>query len=175
MKDKLFPFKDINPSYTNASVNPLLGIQLDRKASFMNPVDGSPVRVGGLKDLVILVDSDEYLGQPINVQLSYMWHTTALGDWILSTLNGNLVADADTTLVKYYDPTANYSLIEAMLTDPVMYDTELLLNIVDIYTFDHFKAVKIDELEGLFYVNRISDFLATSPGTPTKVELIKIS
>jgi len=52
---------------------------------------------------------------------------------------------------------------------------ELLLNIVDIYTFDHFKAVKIDELEGLFYVNRISDFLATSPGTPTKVELIKIS
>jgi hypothetical protein len=62
-----------------------------------------------------------------------------------------------------------------MLTDPVMYDAELLLNIVDIQAFDHFKAVKIDELEGLFYVNRISDFLATSPGTPTKVELIKIS
>ena len=90
-------------------------------------------------------------------------------------MNGNLVNDADTTIVEYYDPTANYSLIETMLTDPVMYDAELLLNIVDIYEFDHFKAVRIDELEGIFFANIIDNFLATSPGTPTKVELIKIS
>jgi hypothetical protein len=176
MKAKIFPFRDMNPLYTNASVDPLLGIQLEKKDTFINQVNHSLVRVKGLKDLIILVDSDEYLGQPIEVWLYYIRQDVAPPfEWNLVSLNGNLVNDADTTIVKYYDPTANYSLIETMLTDPVMYDAELLLNIVDIQAFDHFKAVKIDELEGLFYVNRISDFLATSPGTPTKVELIKIS
>ena len=175
MKDKLFPFKDINPFYTNASADPLLGIQLKKKDTFIREVDHLLTRIKGLKDLIILVDSDEYLGAPISARLNYTRKDGEFGLWIPSLLSNNLVVAADTTIVKYYDPTANYSLIETMLTDPVFYEAELLLNIIDIYTFDHFKAVKIDELEGLFYVNRISDFLATSPGTPTKVELIKIS
>ena len=175
MKDKLFPFKDINSSYTNASADPLLGIQLEKRDAFISQVDHSLARVKGLKDLIVLVDSDEFLGQPIDAWLYYVKKDGEFGFWISASLNGNLVVDADTTIVEYFNPTANYSLIETMLTDPVMYDAELLLNIVDIYAFDHFKAVHIDELEGLFYVNRISDFLITSPGTPTKVELIKIS
>lgn len=175
MKDKLFPFWDINSFYTNASAYPLLGIELEKKDTAMNAVDGSLERVSGLKDLIILVDSDEYLGQPIAITFHYAWKNSVTELWQYTSLNGNLVVDADTTIVEYYNPTANYSLIETMLTDPVFYEVELLLNIVDIQTFDHFKAVKIDELEGLFYVNRISDFLATSPGIPTKVELIKIS
>ncbi len=176
MKDKLFPFRDINSFYTGASANPLLGIQLEKKDTYISQVDHSLARVKGLKDLIILVDSDEYLNQPIDVWLYYIRQDVAPPfEWKLVSLNDNLVWYLGTTIVEYYDPTANYSLIETMLTDPVFYEAELLLNIVDIYTFDHFKAVKIDELEGLFYVNKISDFLATSPGTPTKIELIKIS
>ena len=98
--------------------------------------------------------------------------TSTAGDTITKSVS---TADNFTELVKYYDPTQNYSLIETMLTDPVFYEAELNLNIVDIHAFDHFKGVRIDELEGVFYVNKIIDFLATSPGTPTKVELIKIS
>jgi len=175
MSDKLFPFRDINSFYTNASADPLLGIQLEKKDTFISQVDHSLARVKGLKDLIILVDSDEFLGQPIDAWLYYVKKDGEFGFWISASLNGNLTADADTTIVEYYDPTANYSLIETMLTDPVMYDAELLLNIVDIQGFDHFKAVQIDELEGIFYVNKIGDFLATSPGIPTKVEFIKIS
>ena len=175
-KDKLFPFRDINSFYTRASPYfPFLAIQLEKKTDLINSIDGSLGRVKGLKDLIILVDSDGFLGEPINAWLYYVKKDGEFGSWISVSLNDNLVVDADTTIVEYYNPTANYSLIETMLTDPVFYEAELLLNIVDIYTFDHFKAVKIDELEGLFYVNKISDFLATSPGTPTKVELIKIS
>ncbi len=176
MKDKLFPFRDINSFYTGASANPLLGIQLEKKDTFIDDLTHSPTRVKGLKDLIILVDSDEYLNQPIDIWLYYRKREIVPPfKWLPASLNDNLVWYLGTTIVEYYNPTANYSLIETMLTDPVFYEAELLLNIVDIYTFDHFKAVKIDELEGLFYVNKISDFLATSPGTPTKVELIKIS
>ena len=85
-----------------------------------------------------------------------------------------VVVDALTKLTEFYDPTSNYSLVETILTDPVFYKVELLLNLVDILEFDPFQAIQIDELEGLFYVNRILDYLTTAPGTATKVELIKV-
>jgi len=178
MKDKLFPYRDMEPYYTNASSSPILGISLPELDSEFPGLlgDPTPSRIKGLKDLVIHVDSSEYLGQPLSLAVIY-WFEYNVGpsQWRGEPLIGDLTSDADTTIVKYYNPTANYSLVETMLTNPVMYDAELNLNIIDIHDFDHFKAVKIDELEGLFYVNTISNFLATSPGTPTRVELIKIS
>lgn len=179
MKTKLFP-KEIRDStqYTHASPKPLdvaIYPKLDRDTGFIQfgPIFIESTR-RGLTDLVILVDSADYLGQPLTVALEY-FKGVAGGLWEYGTVDGTLTSNADTTLTKYYDPSGNYSLIGTMLTDPVMYDAELLLNILDMYEFDHFKAIRIDELEGLFYVNKIVNFLATSPGTPTKVELIKIS
>jgi len=175
MKAKLFPFRDIQSFYTNVSQLPFPVINLpDLDVDIPFAQRPNPTRVAGLKDLIIYVDSDEFLGQPIAVFFVY-WYENPPGTWTSPSLGGNLVADADTTVVEYYDPTANYSLIETMLTDPVFYDAELNLNILDINSFDPFRAVKIDELEGVFYVNKIVDFLATAPGTPTKAELIKIS
>ncbi len=174
MKSKIFPLRDVFGFYTNASTEPLFAIQLpDLKAVPPNPSTVLPVGVSGVKDIQIVVDSAEFLGQPILATMAYLSFVGAT--WTYDLESGNLTADADTTIVEYYDPTANYSLIAAMLTDPVFYNVELNLNIIDIHDFDHFKAVKIDELEGVFYVNKILNFLATSPGTPTKVELIKIS
>ena len=181
MKAKLFPKENRNSvQYSNASPSPL-GVaiypELNREtgfASFGTSIVNLVNALRGLNDLVILVDSTDYLGQPLTIALEY--YTESVGGlWSYATLNGSLTADADTILTKYYSPSANYSLIETILTDPVMYEAELLLNVIDMYGFDYFKAVQIDELEGIFYVNRISNFLATSPGVPTKVELIKIS
>ena len=176
LKDKLFPYLNIHDNYANASTLPLFAIGLPKKEyAFPDLVaDPTPTQVKGLSDFVIFIDSDEFLGQPINIGLEY-YNESAPNNWVATTLSGTLTSDADTTIVDFYDPTGNYTLIETMLTDPVFYEAELLLNIVDINGFDHFKGVRIDELEGIFYVNKIIDFLATSPGTPTKVELIKIS
>jgi len=179
MKANLFP-KEIRDSiqYTNESPVPLdipIYPKLDRNIGWVTFGSSEIIKKRrGLTDLVILVDSADYLGQPLTVALTYFTETIGLL-WQFATVNGSLTSDADTTLTKYYDPSAHYSLIETILTDPVFYEAELLLNILDIYAFDHFKAVRIDELEGVFYVNKIIDFLATKPGTPTKVELIKIS
>jgi len=174
MKAKLFQLRDMFSFYTNASTEPLNVIQLPTiKDMPSTPSSVTPVGISGIKDMQIIVDSAEYLGQPLAISMAFLNYVGA--NWSYDIESGNLTSDADTTIVKYYDPTPNYSLIQTMLTDPVFYEAELLLNIVDIHEFDHFKAVRIDELEGIFYVNKIIDFLATSPGTPTKVELIKIS
>ncbi len=176
MQAKLYPFRDINALYTNASTDPLLALFMPETDSVFPGLVGDPTpsRVKGLKDLVIYTDSAAFLGQPITINFQYYFENVP-GAWTNPILSDDLVADANTTIVEYYDLTTNYSLIETMLTDPVFYETELLLNIIDIYGFDHFKAIQIDELEGIFYVNRISNFLITSPGVSTRVELIKIS
>ena len=179
MKTKLFP-KEVRNStqYTNESPRPLdiaVYPKLDREIDWTTfGTTEIEKKRRGLVDLVILVDSTDFLGQPLTIALKYFTETIG-GLWQFATLNGSLTSDADTILTKYYDPSPHYSLIGAMLTNPVFYEAELLLNIIDIYGFDHFKAIQIDELEGIFYVNRIDNFLATSPGTPTKVKLIKIS
>ncbi len=174
MKDKTFQLRDVFDNYTNASVEPLFAIQLpDVKDVPNTPSTVSPVGYTGVTDMQIIVDSAKFLGQPLAISMTYL--SFAFGIWNYDIENGNITTDSETTIAEYYDPSSNYSLIETMLTDPVFYEVELLLNIIDIYEFDHFKAVKIDELEGIFYVNKINNFLATSPGTPTKVQLIKIS
>jgi len=174
MKSKLFELRDVFSFYSNASTEPLFAIQLPALKNLpSSPTTAIPIEISGVSDLQIVVDSSEYLGQPLTVRLTYLSFVGAT--WDFDQESGNITVDADTTIIKYYDPTPNYSLIQTMLTDPVFYEAELLLNIVDIHEFDHFKAVRIDELEGIFYVNKIIDFLATSPGTPTKVELIKIT
>ena len=183
IKAKLFPkeirnaidhYLNCDPSNLDIPIYP----KLDRKIEWGGANFGHSQidkKRRGLTDLVILVDSADFLGQPLTIALEYFFEPSLLL-WNFATLNGELTSDSDTTLTKYYElAAANYSLIETMLTNPVFYEAELLLNIIDIYEFDHFKAVRINELEGIFYVNKIINFLATSPGTPTKVELIKIS
>ena len=137
------------------------------------PTTVIPIGISGVSDIQFLVDSAEFLGQPLQVVLTYLSFVGAT--WTYDLESGNLTNNAHTIVAEYYNPTANYSLIETILTDPVMYEAELLLNILDINAFDNFVAVKIDELEGIFYVNKITESLITSPGIPTKVELIKIS
>ena len=180
LKDKLFPYRDISSKYSEAFPVPLLTPNIPGYVnSFPGLVaDPTPDRVKGLKDLIILVDSGTFLGadipNPLTIVLAW-WDENPGNTWSLVSTSSTWTASDDTELTDFYDPTGNYTLVEDMLTDPVFYEAELLLNIVDINGFDHFKGVRIDELEGIFYANLVDNFLATSPGTATKVELIKIS
>lgn len=176
MPAKIFSYVDENAGYTNASANPLLIPEMPEIEVIFPGLAAvpDPSRIKGLKDLVIFATSDEYLGQPITVKLQYYYEQAAF-NWITTTVSFVITVDSQTRIVKYYDPSANYSLVETILTDPVIYETELMLSIIDIYEFDIFKAVTIKELGGLFYVNKINEFLITSQNKATPVTLIKIS
>jgi hypothetical protein len=73
-----------------------------------------------------------------------------------------------------YDFESEYSALETMLTDPVGYDAELDLTLLDIHNFKPYELYKIDELGGTFYVNKITGYNSLSR-KGTKVELFKIS
>lgn len=73
-----------------------------------------------------------------------------------------------------FDFNAEYASTEKVLQDPVSYEVEMNLNRLDIHTFSFENLYKIDELGGVFYVNKIDGYNSLSK-KGTKVELIKVS
>ena len=78
-------------------------------------------------------------------------------------------------LTTYFNSQNEYNILFDMLYNPVIYEAELQLNILDIAFFDPMKFVFIKELGGLFYVNTIKDYLINSPDKTATAELIKIN
>ena len=72
-----------------------------------------------------------------------------------------------------YSMLGNYSSMITVLKNPVRYEVDLNLNILDIYNFTQKNLVQIDSLGGVFYVNKISGFNRKSK-SGTKTELLKI-
>lgn len=64
-----------------------------------------------------------------------------------------------------------YFTFRVLLTQMVVYTVEMRLTPTDIYFFDFFKKVYIEQLGAEFYVNKIKDFRA---GEITEVEIVKI-
>ena len=91
-----------------------------------------------------------------------------------TTGQGVSATNIEKTTLLEYDYNVYYTALESMLTDPVGYDAELDLSLLDIHEFRPNELYKIDELGGIFYVNKISGYNSKSRKA-TKVELFKIS
>lgn len=83
------------------------------------------------------------------------------------------IADVAMTNLAIFNYSGYYQPIEDMLTNPVRYEATMNLNGIDIQSFKPYKLVKVDELGGVFYVNKITGYNSSSK-KGTKVELIKV-
>ena len=170
----IYRFVDISGYYATSNGSGIDLPDFSIRSLFLIAIGGSQYIEKSLEKLVILDDDTDVISTgTINITIEYLFQPLPPA-WAKTNVN-NGVFGATLTLPKYYDFSGNFTQIAAILTDTVVYDCEILLNLVDIMQFDPFKAIQIDELEGLFYVNKIQDFLTTAPGTPTKVQLIKLS
>lgn len=75
--------------------------------------------------------------------------------------------------VSGYGFTNNYSGMRSVLQNPITYQIEVNINLLDIYTFTNETLVKIDQLGGVFYVNKINGFNSKIK-KGTQIELIKV-
>lgn len=71
--------------------------------------------------------------------------------------------------------TTEYAAISSALEYPVFYEVEKWLSLFDMMSFNHFNLYYFKELNGSFYVNKISGFNPEKSKQPTKIELIKMS
>jgi len=119
-----------------------------------------------LQDMVFVIDSDKVFFDGIDVS----WTDDRSTLIVYTTLAGDNIP-----LTTFFNSQNEYNLLFDMLYNPVVYEVEMMLGILDIAFFDNMKLVFIKELGGLFYVNTIKDYLLNSVDKTATVELIKIN
>lgn len=68
-----------------------------------------------------------------------------------------------------------YATISAALVHPEFYEIEKWLSLADMIKFEPFNLYYFQELNGTFYINKISGFNPEKSKAPTKLEVVKIS
>lgn len=124
---------------------------------------------GSFKDFVFLIDSAEV--EEITVEYweqSTSDPRTIEEDW-------RRVFQADYPIAALYSLQGEYTLIESALAIPKFYEIEKWLTLKDLRGLKFFNQYFIKELNGCFYINKISGFNPQKSNSPTKLEVLKIS
>lgn len=74
-----------------------------------------------------------------------------------------------------YNLAGEYNFLDEILNYPRFYEIEKWLTISDIKNLEFFKQYYFRELNGSYFLNKISGFNPEKSNKPTKIELIKIS
>lgn len=74
-----------------------------------------------------------------------------------------------------YSLNSEYLLLDEIMKYPKYYEIEKWLTLADMRNFEFFKLYWIQDLNGAFFINKISGFNPDKANVPTKLELIKIS
>lgn len=94
-----------------------------------------------------------------------------------STVAGSPVNDSYTKTIPIaavYGLTGEYNLIASMVEYPKKYVIEKYLKLIDIYNLKYFVKRWVKELNGYFFVNKITGVNPDKSNEPVKIELIKI-
>ncbi len=74
-----------------------------------------------------------------------------------------------------YDLDSEYNFLDEIIDYPRFYEVTKWLTISDVKNLEFFKQYWIKELNGSYFINKISGFNPQKSNEPTKLELIKIS
>lgn len=74
-----------------------------------------------------------------------------------------------------YSLDSEYTFIEKILTNPIYYEVKKWLSLFDIHNLEFFKKYYFRELNGCFFLNKISGYNPEKSNEPTTLELVKVS
>jgi hypothetical protein len=165
----VYPFLNLNGLITGASSGAKSIFLPESEFDIVTDAFGTTVTsVKSLSDFVFVTDGVQYIPSGRFVQLEY----TAQNNPTTQVLNYTLLSGDNRYLATYYNSQNDYASFEAMIADPVMYEAEIDLNVLDLHTFNALDLVIIPELAGEFYVNRLQ-YNFDKAGRSSRVDLIK--
>jgi hypothetical protein len=104
------------------------------------------------------------------------------GDWTESNihvgyLKNGVTLDGNRPLrkVELYDLNSEYQTLESALQYPKFYEVEKWLSPSDIKELEFFKMYYFQELNGSFFLNKITGFNPDKSNAPTTLELLRVS
>lgn len=155
----------------------ITGLTGDNDKAIYLPDSSFNIRVGpftsvkttnnSINDLVFIVDGTSQMPTGTIVELEYTIWNGGLG-----TFNHTTVGGDNRYIPTYYNSQSDYASFAAMIADPVTYEIEIDLNVLDLHNYDPFNLVIIPELAGEFYVNKLQ-YNFEKQGKASKVSIIK--
>lgn len=101
--------------------------------------------------------------------INIRWYGFTTSDIFDKTATLNLQIPA------HYSLASEYLFLEEIIQKPKVYTVKKWLGLRDIFELEFFKQYYIKELNGCFYINKISGFNPQKSNEPTTIELIRIS
>lgn len=168
-KSTVFPFIDINNIITGLTALTKCIYIPDSDYSIITSVAGTTqTTVNGINEFVFLVDGTDNMPVGTNVVVEY----TNQNSPTVATASHALVAGDNRAIATYYNSQNDYQRFAAMLADPVMYEVEMNLNVLDLHDYSPFNLALVPELAGEFYINKLQ-YNFEKEGRASKVQLIK--
>jgi len=115
------------------------------------------------KTFEVLIDGSTFTG---NIKYKHGLNVDA-GD--------TLTASLSISAAGLYTVASEYLALDALLDAPRYYEVEKWLTMEDVRDLQFFKLYYFKELNGAFFINKISGFNPEKSNKPTKLELIKVS
>lgn len=163
--DSLVNSKTLTSLNKNTDITKTL-FEIDSYVSAFLPVTGGVVPdlspKEAFKTFVFMI-SDGLTDDNINVNITD------------SAENPIILANRQLSKAALYDLDSEYNFLNQAITHPRFYEAKRWLTLGDVKDFEFFKQYFIRELNGSFFVNKISGFNPQKSKEPTKIELIKVS
>ena len=164
----VYPFLNLNGLITGAIAGDLSIFIPDSEYDINVAVGGTQSIVKSINDFVFVVDGAKSVAIGTDIEMEYTKHNEADVQTDIHTTVGGDTREIAT----YYNSQNDYASFEAMIADPVVYEVEVNLDVLDLYNFDALNLVIVPELAGEFYVNRLQ-YNFDKGGRSSRATLIK--
>jgi hypothetical protein len=165
----VYPFLNLNGLLTGSSSNDKSIFIPESEFDIATSAAGTTVTtVKGLSDFVFVIDGANYVSTGGVVDLEY----TLQNNSVTQLLSYTLLSGDNRKIATYYNSQNDYQRFEAMIANPVMYEAEMNLNVLDLHDFDPLDIVIVPELAGEYYVNKLQYNFEKS-GRSSRITLIK--
>ena len=165
----VFPFLNLNGLLTGAVSGDNSVFIPDSEFDILTGPGGTTQTiVNSISDFVFLVDGPNSVATGTVVEIEYtIQNSGSVGVKSHTTVGGD-----NRTIATYYNSQNDYQRFAAMLLDPVMYEIDIDLNVLDLHDYDPFNIPTIPELAAEFYVNKLQ-YNFEKQGKASKIDIIK--
>lgn len=165
----VYPFLNLNGLITGASSGAKSIFIPESEFDIVTGVGGTDVvTVKGLSDFVFVTDGVQQIPTGRLIDLEYTLQNNAA----TQVLNYTLLVGDNRYIATYYNSQNDYLSFEAMIADPVVYEVEIDLNVLDLHEFHPLFLVIVPELAGEFFVNSLQ-YNFDKGGRSSRATLIK--
>jgi len=165
----VFPFLNLNGLLTGAVSGDNAIYIPDSDFDILTGAGGTAQTiVNSISDFVFIVDGTEEVAIGTVIDLEYtIQNSGTVGNKSHTTVDGD-----NRTIATYYNSQNDYARFAAMMEDPVAYDIEIDLTVLDLHDYSPYNLPIISELVGEFYVNSLQ-YNFEKQGKASKASIIK--